>query len=109
MKQPPGQGFAGQSGAHDMMPSNKRLGAFAHRMMTSKKWLTILAGGMVMQFNLSSCDPEVRNAFLTGVQSSILGLMDAIIGAFFLSLQDDGSSTSQPVVQALHAIGQWLA
>jgi hypothetical protein len=92
-----------------MTPTKKPFGTFAHRMLTSKKWLTLLAGGLVMQFNLSSCDPEVRNAFLTGVQTSILGLMDAIVGAFFLSLQDAGNSTSQPVVQAFHTLSQWLA
>src|SRR4051812_5689171 len=74
---------------------------FTHRLLTSKLWLPILAGGIAMQLNLGGCDPQVRNAFLTGVSTSITGLITAMINTFFLSLQDAGSSTSQPVVQAI--------
>ena len=49
---------------------------------------TILAvGGSA--FQLSGCDPEVRNVLLTGLQSTTTGLSTALIQAFFLSLADE--------------------
>jgi hypothetical protein len=82
---------------------------FTHRILTSKLWLPILAGGMAMQFNLSGCDQDVRDTFLTGVATSLTSLVTAVINTFFLSLQDAGSSTSQPVVQLMHSLPNWLA
>lgn len=82
---------------------------FTHRILTSKLWLPVLAGGLALQFNLSGCDPEVRTALLNGLSTSITGLMTALINTFFLALQDAGSSTSQPVVQAIQHVATWLA
>lgn len=65
-----------------------------------RKLAPFALGAAVLQINLSGCDPEVRNAVLTGVQTSLTGLISSIIDAFFLSLQDAGS-TSQPVVKAI--------
>jgi hypothetical protein len=74
-------------------------------ILTMRKWAPLILGGAVMQLNLSGCDPEVRNSVLTGVQTSLTGLIGSIINAFFLSLQDAGS-TSQPVVKAIHDVAQ---
>lgn len=71
------------------------------RMVKSKVFLPLLVGGMALQANLGGCDPEVRDAVLTGFSTSLTSLSGAIINAFFLSLQEAGSSTSQPVVQAV--------
>lgn len=70
-------------------------------ILTARKWLPLILGGAVMQLNLSGCDPEVRDSVLTGIQTSLTGLISSVINAFFLSLQDAGS-TSQPVVKAIH-------
>jgi len=49
---------------------------------------TILAvGGSA--FQLSGCDPAVRNTLLTGLQSTSTGLATALIQAFFQTLADD--------------------
>lgn len=69
------------------------------RLAKSKLFVPLLAGGMALQLNLGGCDPEVRDAVLTGFSTSLTSLATAIINAFFMSLQA-GASTSQPVVQA---------
>ena len=68
-------------------------------------WIPILAGGFAAQ--LGGCDPTVRDTILTGVQTSLTGLVTAGINAFFMSLGE--SATSQAVVQVIHAVGQWFA
>ena len=82
---------------------------FTHRILTSKLWLPVLAGGLALQFNLSGCDQNVREAFLGGLATSITGLTTALINTFFLALSEAGSSTSQPVVQAIFDATTWLA
>jgi hypothetical protein len=76
------------------------------------RWAPFLAGGMALQINLSGCDPNVRNAALTGIQTSLTTLSTAFIQAFFLSLQGatSSSTTSQPVVKAVFDnLSTWLA
>lgn len=68
--------------------------------MTAARWAPLLIGGVALQVNLTGCDPEVRAAILTGLQTSMTSLFSSIISAFFLSIQG-ASSTSQPVVQAI--------
>lgn len=69
----------------------------------------LLLGGVALQVNLTGCDPEVRDAVLTGIQTSMLSLIDSVINAFFLSLQDAGT-TSQAAVQAtFENFSSWLA
>lgn len=76
----------------------------------AKRWAPILAGGLALQLNLSGCDPEVRDAVLTGVQTSMTTLFNAVVNAFFLSLQDAGGSTTQSVVKAVFEnVHNWLA
>jgi len=53
---------------------------------------TMVIGGSV--FQLSGCDPAVRDTLLSGLQSTTTSLSSALISAFFLSLQSDGSSGS---------------
>ena len=79
------------------------------RWLTVKRWAPILAGGMAMQANLTGCDPEVRDSVLSGVQTAMTGLITSVINAFFLSLQDSGTTT-QPVVKAVFEnLQNWLA
>lgn len=77
----------------------------------AKRWAPFLAGGLALQLNLGSCDPEVRDTVLTGIQSSVTTLFSAVIEAFFQSLQDAGSSsTTQSVVKAaFDSLQGWLA
>lgn len=44
-------------------------------------------------FQLSGCDPAVRNTLLTGLQSTTGSLLTALNTAFFLSLQDQEDGT----------------
>lgn len=74
-------------------------------ILIARKWAPLMLGGAMLQINLSGCDPEVRNSVLTGVQTSLTGLIGSLINAFFLSLQNAGS-TSQPVVKAIHDVAQ---
>ncbi len=45
-------------------------------------------------FQLSGCDPAVRDTLLTGLEGTTQSLSSALISAFFLSLEDndDGSN-----------------
>lgn len=42
-------------------------------------------------FQLSGCDPDVRSALLGGLAGTTNSLADALIAAFFISLEDDSS------------------
>ena len=53
--------------------------------------MTLAVGGSV--FQLSGCDPAVRTELLTGLEDTTNSLLTALSSAFFLSLQDDSSST----------------
>ena len=61
------------------------------RTVTSKLLLPLMAGGIALQ--LGGCDPTVKDAILSGVQTSLTGLVTTVIGAVFTSLQDAGSSS----------------
>ncbi len=74
-------------------------------MLITKRWAPLVMGGMALQFNLGGCDPEVRDAVLTGLQSTLSTLLTTVVQAFFLSLQDAGT-TSQPVVQVIQDVAQ---
>ena len=55
------------------------------------RWTVAAAvGGSV--FQLSGCDPNVRSAMLTGLQTTTTSLTNTLISAFFLSLADDDTS-----------------
>jgi hypothetical protein len=45
-------------------------------------------------FQLSGCDPAVRDALLTGLEQTTTSLSNALISAYFLSLEDDEASAS---------------
>jgi len=53
--------------------------------------MALAIGGSV--FQLSGCDPAVRSTLLTGLQTTTTSLSSALISAFFLSLQDNSSTT----------------
>lgn len=75
-----------------------------------RRWAPLLTGGMALQLNFTGCDPEVRSAVLTGIQDAMVGLVSAVIEAFFLSLQDIGNPTTQSAVQAtFDGLRGWLA
>ena len=44
-------------------------------------------------FQLSGCDPNVRATLLTGLESTSQSLTGALISAFFLTLQDDDTTS----------------
>lgn len=48
-------------------------------------------GGSV--FQLSGCDPAVRDTLITGLEGTTQSLSSALISAFFLTLDDGSSST----------------
>ncbi len=50
-----------------------------------------LGGSM---FQLSGCDPAVRDALLTGLEGTTTSLTNTLISAFFISLEDDTSGDS---------------
>ena len=54
------------------------------------RFVTALAvGGSA--FQLSGCDPEVRDSLLIGLETTTQSLGSALIQAFFLSLDDDNT------------------
>lgn len=53
--------------------------------------MTLAVGGSI--FQLSGCDPAVRTQLLTGLETTTTSLSTALISAFFLSLQDDSTTT----------------
>ena len=55
-------------------------------------WAAALAvGGSA--FGLGGCDPTVRTSLLSGLEATTSALTDTLVTAFFLSLQDDTSTT----------------
>lgn len=62
----------------------------------------LLVGGTV--FQLGGCDPTVREALLTGLQTSLIGLLTAMINAFFLMLRN----TTTPTTQSVQAVFEFL-
>ena len=55
------------------------------------RFVTALAvGGSA--FQLSGCDPAVRDTLLTGLETTSQSLSSALISAFFLSLDDGDTS-----------------
>jgi len=53
--------------------------------------MVLALGGSV--FQLSGCDPAVRSTLLDGLETTTSSLSSALISAFFLSLQDNSSTT----------------
>ncbi len=66
-----------------------------------KTILSILAGGTVMQLGLGGCDPSVREALLSGLQTSFVALTTTFINAFFLALTNVDLPTTNPTVQTV--------
>ena len=57
------------------------------------KWVTMLAvGGSA--FQVSGCDPAVRDTLIVGLEATTNSLADTIISAFFISLDDEEGTTS---------------
>jgi len=80
------------------------------RWLSLARWAPLLAGRRCPPGQLTGCDTEVRDTVLTGIQTAITGLFSSIVEAFFMSLQDAGGSTSQPIVKAIFdSASSWLA
>jgi hypothetical protein len=62
---------------------------FVRRMMHAVAAVAI--GGSA--FQLSGCDPLVRQSLLTGLESTTLALTDTLVSAFFLSLADEDTQS----------------
>ena len=60
---------------------------FCQRLMRAA--ITLAIGGSA--FQLSGCDPTVRDTLLNGLESSTQSLSAALISAFFQSLEDEDS------------------
>ena len=43
-------------------------------------------------FQLSGCDPAVRDTVLSGLEATTSSLTSTLISAFFISLEDDNAS-----------------
>lgn len=71
---------------------------FARR--NARMLVALAVGGAVFQISFSGCDTALRDTLLTGIQTSVTGLVSTFIAAFFQALMSD-SSTSQPIVQAV--------
>lgn len=52
--------------------------------------MALAVGGSA--FQLSGCDPAVRDTILTGLETTTQSLSSALISAFFLSMQNGDSS-----------------
>ncbi len=81
-----------------------------------KRWSPIVAGGMLLQLNLSGCDAEVRDAFLTGIQGALSGfqttmsgLMTNIVSAVFMSFMSGESQTQITAQAIIDAARTWVA
>jgi|WetSurMetagenome_2_1015567.scaffolds.fasta_scaffold530165_2 hypothetical protein len=57
-----------------------------------KSVLAVALGGSV--FQMGSCDPTVRTTLLTGLETTTTSLANTIIQAYFVSLQEDTTTTS---------------
>jgi len=53
--------------------------------------MSVAVGGTA--FQLSGCDPDVRDALLTGLEDTTQSLSEALISAYFLSLEEDTGTT----------------
>lgn len=54
--------------------------------------MAVAVGGSA--FQLGGCDPAVRSTILSGLQTTTSNLTETLITAFFLTLEDDGTSDS---------------
>ena len=52
--------------------------------------MALAVGGSA--FQLSGCDPNVRQTVIDGLQSTTIGLSAALITAFFQTLEDDATT-----------------
>ena len=65
-----------------------------------KLFLTLAAGGIMMQINFAGCDTDLRNNLLAGIQTSIVALITTFINAFFQALMAE-SASSQAIVKVI--------
>ncbi len=74
------------------------------------RWAPFIAGGIALQVNLSGCDTEVRDTVLTGIQTSLVGLVTSMLDAFFLTIQNIGGTDATQTTKAIiHTASSWLA
>lgn len=81
------------------------------RLLTLRRFALVLSGGLLPILSLGSCSPDAQSAVLTGLQSSLTTLFNAMIQGVFLSLQaamGDGS-TETTVVAAFKTMTTFLA
>lgn len=55
------------------------------------KLIPLIFGASLLQF--SGCDPNVRSTLLTGLEATTGSLVDTLITAFFITLDDDEAGT----------------
>lgn len=62
------------------------------RQRLTRCMMAMAVGGSA--FQLSGCDPAVRDTLLMGLESTTQTLSTALISAFFLTLEDDDGNGS---------------
>jgi hypothetical protein len=60
------------------------------RKRLTRLFVAAAVGGSA--FQISGCDPAVRQTVLTGLETTTQSLTSTLISAFFLSLDDDSGS-----------------
>ncbi len=80
-------GFAFDAPGQEYTSMTKR----SFRQRFTRAAMAVAIGGSA--FQLSGCDPAVRSTLLAGLENTTQSLSGALISAFFITLQDDGSGS----------------
>ncbi len=78
------------------------------RLLTAARWAPLLTAGFALQINLGGCDDEVKDKILTGVQTSVTGLVTSVMEAFFLSVSGGATTTQTTVKTVIDTASSWL-
>jgi hypothetical protein len=69
-----------------------------------------LVGGTILPFTLGNCDPNVQNAVLTGLQTTLVNLPNQLMTAFLQVFQQVVTPTTQSSAKAVFEnLHQWFA
>lgn len=83
------------------------------RLFTAARWAPLLTAGFALQINLGGCDAEVKDKILTGIQTSVMGLVTSVMDAFFLSIAGAATTTTTTTQTTVKAVidtaSSWLA
>jgi hypothetical protein len=75
----------------------------------AKRWAPLVAGGLTLQVTLNNCDTNVKNAALTGIQTTLVALPNQFLTMIIRAFQGALPTTTQPVAKALFEnLHKWL-